>query len=132
MTKKRLLLYVLMVYMLIEECHLGYAMPLPYFNIVCIKNIMEVFIDDFSVYGATCEQCLNNLSKVLQRCEHVNLVLNWEQHHFMVQDGVVPSHDVSSKGIEVSKAKVEVIDKLPPPTSLKCLRSFLGHVGFYW
>ena len=61
----------------------------------------------------------------------MNLVLNWEKCHFMVQEGVVLGHIVSNKGIEVDKAKVEVIEKLPPPTSVKGVRSFLGHVGFY-
>ena len=40
-------------------------------------------------------------------------------------------HKVSKNGIEVDKVKLEVIDKLPPPTSIKGIRSFLGHVGFY-
>jgi len=93
---------------------------------------MEVFMDDFSVYVATYNQCLNNLSKVLQRREDVNLVLNWEKCHFMGQEGVVLGHVVSSKGIEVDKAKVEVIEKLLPPASLKGVRSFFEHVGFDW
>ena len=67
-------------------------------------------MDDFSVYGATYDHCLNNLSKVLQRSEDVNLVLNWEKYHFMVQEGVVLDHIVFNKGIEVDKAKVEVIE----------------------
>ena len=75
--------------------------------------------------------CLTNLSQVLQRCEETNLVLNWEKCHFMVQEGVVLGHKISSRGIEVDKAKVEVIEKLPPPTSVKGVRSFLGHAGFY-
>jgi len=48
----------------------------------------------------------------------------------MVKEGVVLGHVVSTKGIEVDKAKVEVIEKLPPPTSLKSVRSFLEHIGF--
>ena len=91
---------------------------------------MEVFMDDFSVYGTTFDHYLQNLSKVLQRYEDMNLVLNWEKCHFMVQEGVVLGHIVSNKGIEVDKAKVEVIEKSPPPTSVKAVRSFLGH-GFY-
>jgi len=83
------------------------------------------------VYGTTYDHCLYNLSKVLQRYEDVNLVLNWEKGHFMVQEGVVLGHVVSNRGIEVNKAKVDVIEKLPPPTSVKGVRSFLGHVGFY-
>jgi len=49
----------------------------------------------------------------------------------MVQEGVVIGHIISNKGIEADKEKVEVIEKLPPPTSVKGVRSFLGHVGFY-
>ena len=60
-----------------------------------------------------------------------NLVLNWEKCHFMVQEGIVLGYKVSKNGIEVDKAKIEVIDKLPPPTSIKGIGSFLGHAGFY-
>ena len=95
-----------------------------------IENIMEVFMDDFSVYGSSFDACLNNLSRVLYRCEEVNLVLNWEKCHFMVTRGVVLGHLISDRGIEVDKAKVEVIEKLPPPTNVKGIRSFLGHAGF--
>ena len=96
-----------------------------------VEDIMEVFMDNFSVYGSTFDACLDNLSKVLQCCEETNLVLNWEKCHFMVTKGVVLGHIVSENGIEVDKAKIEVIERLPPPTSVKGIRSFLGHVGFY-
>ena len=49
----------------------------------------------------------------------------------MVKDGIVLGHRISEKGIEVDRAKVEVIKRLPPPISVKCVRSFLGHAGFY-
>jgi len=58
-------------------------------------------------------------------------VLNWEKCHFMVPEGIVLGHKVSVKGIEVDRAKVEVIEKLPPPSSVRAIRSFLGHAGFY-
>ncbi|KAJ4756908.1 Retroelement pol polyprotein-like [Rhynchospora pubera] len=96
-----------------------------------IEKEMEVFMDDFSVYGTSFDSCLANLSKVLQRCEEVNLVLNWEKCHFMVQKGVVLGHVVTSQGIEVDKAKIEVIEKLGVPKNVKDVRSFLGHAGFY-
>jgi len=96
-----------------------------------IENIMEVFMDDFSVYGGTFDLCLGNLTKVLRRCEEVHLVLNWEKYHFMVQEGVVLGHIISARGIKVYRAKVEVIEQLPPPTSVKGVPSFLGHAGFY-
>lgn len=96
-----------------------------------VEKFLEIFMDDFSVFGSSFDNCLANLSKVLQRCEETNLVLNWEKCHFMVQEGIVLGHKVSHKGIEVDKAKVEVIEKLQPPTNLKTLRGFLGHAGFY-
>jgi len=64
-------------------------------------------------------------------CEESNLVLNWEKCHFMVQEGFVLGHKISKKGIEVDKAKLDVIDKLPPPINVKGIHSFLGHAGFY-
>ena len=49
----------------------------------------------------------------------------------MVQEGMVLGHKISKRGIEVDKAKLDVIDKLPPPVKVKGIHSFLGHVGFY-
>ena len=60
-----------------------------------------------------------------------NLVLNWEKCHFMVREGIVLGHLVSERGIEVDKAKIEVIELLLPPANVKGTRSFLGHAGFY-
>jgi hypothetical protein len=96
-----------------------------------IESIMEVFMDDFSVYGSSFDLCLINLAKILKRCEECNLVLNWEKCHFMVTEGVVLGHIVSDKGIQVDKAKISVIEQLPPPVNVKGVRSFLGHAGFY-
>ncbi|XP_052295850.1 uncharacterized protein LOC127901862 [Citrus sinensis] len=92
---------------------------------------LEVFMDDFSVFGETYNDCLHNLEEVLKGCEMTNLVLNWEKCHFIVQEGIVLGHKVSKNGIKVDKAKIEVIDKLPPLTSIKGIRIFLGHAGFY-
>jgi len=94
------------------------------------KNI-EVFMDDFSVFGKSFDQCLFHLNDVLKRCTETNFVLNWEKCHFMVTEGIVLGHKISSKGIEVDQAKIEVIEKLPPPVYVKGVRSFLGHAGFY-
>jgi hypothetical protein len=80
-----------------------------------IEEIVEVFMDDFSIYGKTFIDCLANLDNVLTRCAEVDLVLNWEKCHL----------------IEVDKAKVETVEQLPPSTDVKSLRSFLGHAGFY-
>jgi len=60
-----------------------------------------------------------------------NLILNWEKYHFMVKKGIVLGHRISEKGIEVGRAKIEAVDKLLPPTTVKGVRSFLGHAGFY-
>jgi hypothetical protein len=58
-------------------------------------------------------------------------VLYWEKCHFMVQQGIVLGHSISNKGIEVDKAKIDIISKLTPPMTAKGVRSFLGHAGFY-
>ncbi|KAK1632103.1 hypothetical protein QYE76_006418 [Lolium multiflorum] len=95
------------------------------------ESIVEVFMDDFSVYGNSFDSCLRNLDKVLQRCEETNLVLNWEKCHFMVNEGIVLGHKISERGIEVDRAKVEAIEKMPYPRDVKGIRSVLGHAGFY-
>ncbi|XP_052730485.1 uncharacterized protein LOC128195835 [Vigna angularis] len=87
-----------------------------------IEKCIEVFMDDFSVFGDSFPRCLANLDIVLKRCVQTNLVLNWEKCHFMVTEGIVLGHKISAKGIEVDKAKVEVIEKLPPPTNVKGIR----------
>nr|GFB13215.1 reverse transcriptase domain-containing protein [Tanacetum cinerariifolium] len=82
-----------------------------------IEQTMEVFMDDFSVFGNSFSTCLTNLEKMLKRCEDTKLALNWEKSHFMVKEGIVLGHKISKKGIEVYKAKIEVISKLPHPTT---------------
>ncbi|GKB34270.1 reverse transcriptase domain-containing protein, partial [Tanacetum coccineum] len=96
-----------------------------------IEKIMEVFMDDFSVLGNSFGNCLSRVDKMLKRCEDTNLCLNWEKSHFMVKEGIVLGHKISKNGIEVDKAKVDVIAKLPHPTTVKGVWSFLGHAGFY-
>ncbi|XP_062008347.1 uncharacterized protein LOC133725208 [Rosa rugosa] len=96
-----------------------------------VENIIEVFMDDFSVYGDSFDKCLDNLSLVLNRCIESNLVLNWEKCHFMVDQGIVLGHVISAKGIEVDKSKIDLVRSLPSPTSVREVRSFLGHAGFY-
>nr|GEY36089.1 retrovirus-related Pol polyprotein [Tanacetum cinerariifolium] len=80
---------------------------------------VKVFMDDFSVFRNSFETCLTNLDKMLQYCKDVHLVLNWEKCHFMVKEGIVLGHKVSGTGLEVDKAKIDVISKLPPPTNIK-------------
>ena len=81
--------------------------------------------------GKSFDNFLENMRQALIRCEETNLVLNWEKCHFMVKEGIVLGHRISERGIEVDRAKVETIEKLLPPSSVKGIRSFLGHVGFY-
>ncbi|GJW44657.1 hypothetical protein Tco_0073456 [Tanacetum coccineum] len=96
-----------------------------------IEKTMEVFMDDFLVFGNSFGNCLSRVDKMLKRCEDTNLCLNWEKSHFIVKEGIVLGHKISKNGIEVDKAKVYVIAKLPHPTTVKGVRSFLGHAGFY-
>nr|GEV53921.1 reverse transcriptase domain-containing protein [Tanacetum cinerariifolium] len=96
-----------------------------------IEKTTEVFMDDFSVFEDSFSSCLTNLDKMPKRYEDTNLVLNWEKCHFMCKEGYVLGHKISKSGIEVDRVKVDVIAKLPHPTTVKGVRSFLGHAGFY-
>ncbi|KAL0404316.1 UNVERIFIED_CONTAM: Retrovirus-related Pol polyprotein from transposon.6 [Sesamum radiatum] len=96
-----------------------------------VEQFIEVFMDDFTVYGNSFDDCLEKLTKVLERCIEKNLVLNYEKCHFMVDQGLILGHIVSSRGIEVDKSKIDVIKSLPYPASVREIRSFLGHAGFY-
>nr|GEZ70674.1 retrovirus-related Pol polyprotein from transposon 17.6 [Tanacetum cinerariifolium] len=88
-----------------------------------IEQTMEVFMDDFLVFGNSFSTCLTNLEKMLKRCEDTKLALNWEKSHFMVKEGIVLGHKILKKGIEVDKAKIEVISKLLHPTTVKGIRT---------
>ena len=96
-----------------------------------IRESMEVFMDDFSVFGLSFDAFLEHLTQILDVCVKKRLVLSWEKSYFMVREGIVLGHLVSSKALEVDKAKVEVIQDLALPKSIRELKSFLGHVGFY-
>ena len=96
-----------------------------------VEEVMEIFMDDFTVYGSSFEKCLKNLGTVLQRCQDKQLALNWEKYHFMVTEGIVLGHKISATGLEVDQSKVSIIKTLAPPTTVKGIRSFLGHAGFY-
>ncbi|GJR46123.1 reverse transcriptase domain-containing protein [Tanacetum coccineum] len=87
-----------------------------------IEKMMEVFMDNFLVFGNSFGNCLSRVDKMLKRCEDTNLCLNWEKSHFMVKEGIVLGHKISKNGIEVDKAKVDVIAKLPHPTTVKGAR----------
>nr|GFA23432.1 retrovirus-related Pol polyprotein from transposon 17.6 [Tanacetum cinerariifolium] len=91
-----------------------------------IERTIEVFMDDFFVFGNSFSTCLTNLENMLKRCEDTKLALNWEKSHFMVKEGIVLRHKISKKGIEVDKAKMEVISKLPHPmTAFRTLKDKL-------
>jgi hypothetical protein len=96
-----------------------------------VEQFMEIFMNDFSVFGSSFQECLHRLTLVLVRCKEKNLVLNWEKCHFMVKQGIVLRHVISHRGIEVNKAKVDLISNFPPPRIVKEIRFFLGHAGFY-
>ena len=95
------------------------------------EEVMDIFMDDFTVYGSNFEQCLKILGIALHRCQHKNLALNWEKYHFMVTEGIVLRHRISAVGLEVDQAKFSIIKTLLPPTTVKGIRNFLGHAGFY-
>nr|GEZ24574.1 retrovirus-related Pol polyprotein [Tanacetum cinerariifolium] len=88
-----------------------------------IEETMEVFMDDFLVFGDSFSFCLSYLDKMLKRCKDTNLVLNWEKCHFMVKDGIVLDHKISKSRIEVGKPKVDLIVKLPHPTFVKAFNT---------
>nr|GFB89090.1 reverse transcriptase domain-containing protein [Tanacetum cinerariifolium] len=96
-----------------------------------IEKTMEVFMNNFFVFRNSFSTCLTNMKNMLKRCEDTKLSLNWEKSHFMVKECIVLGHKISKKGIEVDKATIEVISKLPHPTTVKGIHSFLRHAGFY-
>ncbi|GKA27266.1 hypothetical protein Tco_0713434 [Tanacetum coccineum] len=104
-----------------------------YFQIPIDPNDQEkttLFMDDFSVFENSFENCLKNLDKMLKSCKYANLVLNCEKCHFMVKEEIVLGHKVSGAGLEVDKAKIDVISKLPPPTNVKGIEAFLDMPNF--
>ena len=88
-------------------------------------------MEDFIVYGSSFDACLDSLDRVFNSCIQSNLVLNFKKCHFMVEQGIVLGHIISKKGIEVDPAKISIISQLPYPSSVREVRSFLGHAGFY-
>jgi hypothetical protein len=96
-----------------------------------VERFMEILMNDFFVFGSSFQECLHRLTLVLVTCKEKSLVLNWEKCHFMVKQGIVLGHVIYHQGIEVDKAKVDLISNLPPLRTVKEIRSFLGHLGFY-
>ncbi|GKD62582.1 reverse transcriptase domain-containing protein [Tanacetum coccineum] len=96
--------------------------PLPFMDQMLKRlagNQFYCFLDGFSVFGDSFSTCLSHLDKMLKWCEDTNLALNWEKSHFMVKEGIVLGHKISKSGIEVDRAKVDVIAKLLHPTTVK-------------
>nr|GEU29504.1 hypothetical protein [Tanacetum cinerariifolium] len=91
-----------------------------------IEKTVEVFMDDFLVFGNSFQTCLSHLEKMLKRCEDTNLCLNWEKSHFMVKEGIVLGYKISKEWIEVDKAKVDVIAKLLHPTTVNDVKKSVG------
>nr|GFB13345.1 DNA-directed DNA polymerase [Tanacetum cinerariifolium] len=144
--------WVCIEYRKLNEATHKYHFPLPFMDQMLERlagNEFYCFLDGFSGYFQisidprdqekttfTCPYETFAYSrmpfdKMLQRCEDTNLCLNWEKSHFMVKEGIVLGHKIYKNGIEVDRAKVDVIAKLPHPTTVKGVRSFLGHAGFY-
>ena len=96
-----------------------------------VEKFMEVFMDDFSVFGSNFDIYLDNLQKVLKRCEEKNLVLNWEKCHFMVIRGTILGHKILTQGVQVNKGKINLISGLCIPKFARDICSFLGHAVFY-
>nr|GEZ14040.1 reverse transcriptase domain-containing protein [Tanacetum cinerariifolium] len=84
-----------------------------------VEKMMEIFMDDFSVFGNSFKNCLSRLDKMLQRCEDTNLCFNLEKSHFIVKEGILLGHKISKNEIKVDRSKVDVIGKLPHPTTVK-------------
>ncbi|RDX97883.1 Retrovirus-related Pol polyprotein from transposon opus, partial [Mucuna pruriens] len=95
-----------------------------------LESCVEVFMDDFTMYGHSFMACLESLSIVLDRYIETNLVLNFEKCHFMVTKGIVLGYLMSNRGIEVDKAKIDIISSLSHRASVQEVHSFLGHVGY--
>ena len=95
------------------------------------NDFMEIFMDEFTPYGVSFEDALQNLEKVLKRCIQAHLSLSTEKFHMMMSEGIVLGNFISSQGIQVDPSKIQVIQSLPIPKTQTYVRSLLGHVGYY-
>eukprot|EP00253_Pinus_taeda_P008815 PITA_08815 len=96
-----------------------------------VNDSLEIFMDNFTPYGTTFEDALQNLEKVLKWCIEAHLALSIEKCHMMMNEGIVLGHYVSLLGIQVDPVKIQVILTLPIPKTQTEVRSFLGHAGYY-
>jgi hypothetical protein len=88
-------------------------------------------MDDFTVYGDNFQEAVENLEKVLARCQETNLSLSHVKFHMLRTEGVVLGHHISPTGIQVDPAKIKVICDLPVPATQKDVDNFLGHARYY-
>jgi hypothetical protein len=95
------------------------------------NDCVEVYMDDFMVYGYDFQQALDNLEKVLVRCKETNLSLSHEKSRMLLTKGIVRGHHISGTGIRVDPAKIHIISQIKIPSSQKEVRSFLGLAGYY-
>eukprot|EP00253_Pinus_taeda_P028921 PITA_28921 len=96
-----------------------------------VHDCVEVYMDDFSVYGNSFEHALENLEKVLKRCIEANLSLSNESFFMILNEGIVLGHYISSQGIKVDPSKIQIIINLPIPKTQKEVRSFLRYASCY-
>ena len=96
-----------------------------------VHDCVEVYMDDFSVYGNSFEHTLENLEKVLKRCIESKLSLSNEKCFMMLNEGIVLGHYISSQGIKVDPSKIQIIVNLLIPKNQKEVRSFLGYASYY-
>ena len=95
------------------------------------EKIVEVFMDDFSVYGKSFDDCLSNLDRVLQRCEQTNHVLNWGSATLWLMKVLFWAIKFLKEVLKWTKLRLMQFEKMPCPKDIKGIRSFLGHAGFY-
>jgi len=96
-----------------------------------VERFLEIFMDNFFIYEDSFDQCLHHLEHILPQCAEKSMTMNLEKCHFIIKYEIVLGHEIFRKGIEVDKAKIDVIAKLHIPKCVKDFQSFLGHARFY-
>ena len=91
-----------------------------------MEKVLEMFMDDSPFSVILFSECLHHLNLVLVRYREKNLTLNWEKYHFIVKQGIVLEHVISKKGIEVDKAKIDLITNFQPTKLVKDIRPSWG------
>ena len=104
---------------------------LDFLSYLCELGLINFFLPTFLCFNDAPKRSVKHLTQILDVCVKKRIVLSLEKSHFNVREGIVLWHLVSSNRLEVDKAKVEVIQDLALPKSIRELRSFLRHVGFY-